>query len=57
MRRENERKLQAQLGKKDVPWPLYLLLSTLVAIASVSGAVRPSGDSLDLPWAVKCSRS
>ncbi len=36
VRRENERKMQAELGKKDLPWPLYLLFSTLVAIATVS---------------------
>lgn len=34
MRREKERELQAA-GKQDLPWPLYLVLSVLVAIASV----------------------
>jgi hypothetical protein len=34
VRREKEREL-AEAGSKDLPWPLYLVLSCLVAIASV----------------------
>lgn len=34
VRREKERELQAA-GKKGLPWPLYLVMSALVAIASV----------------------
>lgn len=42
VRREKERELQA--GKAEVPWPLYLVGSVLVAIASVSGVklARPA---------------
>jgi hypothetical protein len=36
VRREKERELQAA-GKGELPWPLYLVASVLVAIASVSG--------------------
>jgi hypothetical protein len=35
VRREKERELQAA-GKADLPWPLYLVFSVLVSIASVS---------------------
>lgn len=35
VRREKERELQAA-GKGELPWPLYLVASVLVAIASVS---------------------
>lgn len=35
VRREKERELQAG-GKAELPWPLYLVASVLVAIASVS---------------------
>lgn len=34
VRREKERELQAS-GKAELPWPLYLVFSVLVAIASV----------------------
>lgn len=34
VRREKERELQAA-GKGEVPWPLYLVASVLVAIAAV----------------------
>jgi hypothetical protein len=34
VRREKERELQAA-GKADLPWPLYLVFSVLVSIASV----------------------
>lgn len=37
VRREKERELQAA-GKAELPWPLYLVGSVLVAIASVSGS-------------------
>lgn len=36
VRREKEREMQAASGKKELPWPLYLVFSVLVAIASVS---------------------
>jgi hypothetical protein len=35
VQREKMRELEAQ-AKPDLPWPLYLLLSSFVAIASVS---------------------
>lgn len=35
VRREKERELAAASGKKGLPWPLYLVFSCLVAIASV----------------------
>jgi hypothetical protein len=34
VRREKERELQAT-AKQDLPWPLYLLFSVMVSIASV----------------------
>lgn len=37
VQREKMRELEAQ-AKPDLPWPLYLLLSVLVAIAAVSSA-------------------
>lgn len=37
VRREKERELQAA-GKADLPWPLYLVFSVLVSIASVSAS-------------------
>lgn len=35
VRAERERELAAAAGKKDLPWPLYLVLSVLVSIAAV----------------------
>lgn len=35
VRKEKERELAAASGKKDLPWPLYLVFSCLVAIAAV----------------------
>jgi hypothetical protein len=35
VRREKEREMQAASGKKELPWPLYLVCSALVAIAAV----------------------
>lgn len=40
VRREKERELQAA-GKGELPWPLYLVASVLVAIASVSVYAPP----------------
>jgi hypothetical protein len=39
VQREKMRELEAQ-AKPDLPWPLYLLLSSFVAIASVSWLYR-----------------
>lgn len=35
VRRERERELKAKSGKFELPWPLYLLLSGIIAIAAV----------------------
>jgi len=43
VRREKERELQAS-GKAELPWPLYLVFSVLVAIASVSSTAACHSD-------------
>jgi hypothetical protein len=38
VKREKQREFEAKSGKKGLPWPVYLLSSAIVAIASVSAS-------------------